>query len=57
VDAEYPRCASCNWGLAPRALEDALESELALCKFLRITRCTVRQDDSREAAWKRRRRA
>jgi hypothetical protein len=60
VDAEYPRCASCNWGLAPptRALGDALaESELALCKFLRITRCAVRQNDSHEAAWKKRRRA
>jgi hypothetical protein len=59
VDTEYPRCTSCNWGLVPpRALGDALEeSELALCKFLRITRCTVRQDDSREAAWKKRRRA
>ena len=59
LDAAHPRCATCSWGLEPgRSKDDFLESSvLALNKLLRIA-CTVEQtDDSREQAWKKRRRA
>ena len=64
VNAEWPRCQSCNWGLKPSkqgcasALDKMLEeSEAALRSFLRITRATALPDESHEAAWKKRRRA
>jgi hypothetical protein len=65
VDAEHPRCSSCAWGLAPapaRAKRSALDamledSELALAKFLRVTRAVECRDYVHEPAWKRRRRA
>ena len=65
VDAVHPRCSACNWGLEQkpgvakgRALQTMIEqNELALGKFLRVTRSLERQDDAHEPAWKRRRRA
>jgi hypothetical protein len=64
VDAVYPRCSDCNWGLEPKpaakggAIQDVLErNELALCSLLRIVRSVNRVDDAHEAAWKKRRRA
>jgi hypothetical protein len=63
VDAVHPRCATCSWGLEPghskgHALDDFLErNELALNKLLRATRAVERTDESREQAWKKRRRA
>jgi hypothetical protein len=64
VDAVYPRCSSCNWGLSPGgpakggAIQDLIDrNELALCNFLRIVRSVNRPDSAHEEAWKRRRRA
>ena len=63
LDAVYPRCTTCSWGLEPGRskegrLGDFIESStLALNKLLRITRAVEQTDDSREQAWKKRRRA
>ena len=65
LDAAHPRCATCSWGLAPEPgrskggrLDELIESStLALNALLRITRAVERTDDSREQAWKKRRRA
>ena len=64
VDAVYPRCSSCNWGLSPEgpakggAIQDLIErNELALGNFLRIVRSVNRPNSAHEEAWKRRRRA
>ena len=64
MDAVYPRCSSCNWGLSPEgpakggAIQDLIErNELALGNFLRIVRSVNRTNPAHEEAWKRRRRA
>jgi hypothetical protein len=65
VDAVSPRCPTCAWGLSPtpgRAKSSALDAilernEQALSQLLRATRAVERRDESREPAWKKRRRA
>jgi hypothetical protein len=65
LDAVYPRCTTCSWGLAPEpgrskggALDAFIErNEHALNLLLRISRAVERTDDSCEQAWKKRRRA
>jgi hypothetical protein len=65
VDVVHPRCTTCGWGFVPeppRSNPNRLDAfiernELALIQMLRITRTVNRVDDSREQAWKKRRRA